>query len=320
MSSGKVSESLSAPIGLRAIEIRQLRYYVAVAQAGSFRKAAEELNLSQPPLSVQIRQLEEALGVQLIERNAAGLRLTEPGAVFLDHAREILHRLSRAVAETQRVAETGAGALRLGCVTSAQVSLLPSVLARLRASLPDVAVEVLDMPTREQLQALADGAIDAGIVQLPADGAGIAVAPLLADPLALIYADPFGSLDAVGDDGLLEAMAALPFVGFSPVHAKQLYEAQLACCRAAGFMPLTRHRVRNAYGLIRYVETGLGVSLIPSTYQAYLARGTRCRLLPRAHGQLVLGLAWLPDRVSPALGRVLSLLLPDAHRPGAGEG
>jgi len=304
---------------MRAIEMRQLRYFVAVAQAGSFRKAADNLSISQPPLSVQIKQLEEALGVRLLERGAAGLRLTAPGALFLDHAREILDRLSRAIAETQRVAEVGAEVLRLGCVTSAQVSLLPSVLSRMRASIPDIGIEIEDLPTRDQLRALADGTLDAGIIQLPAEASGIAVAPLLADPLALIYTDAFAALDAVGDDRLLEMIGTLPFVGFSSSHASQLYEAQLACCRAAGFMPATRHRVRNAYGLVRYVEAGLGVSLIPSTYKAYLGPGTRCRLLPRAHGQLVLGLAWLPDRVSPVLSRVLSLLLPQAYKPVSGD-
>ncbi|WP_296554782.1 LysR substrate-binding domain-containing protein [Pigmentiphaga sp.] len=303
---------------MRAIELRQLRYYVAVAQAGSFRKAAEALNISQPPLSVQVRQLEETLGMRLLDRDAAGVRVTESGKVFLAHATEILHRLSRAVAETQRAAAAGSSVLRLGCVSSGQASLLPSVLARVRGAIPGLDVEVQDLPTREQLLALADGTLDAGIIQLPAEGSGIAVAPLLADPLALIYADHFAALDGVADDNLLEAMGPLPFVGFSPVHASQLHAAQLACCRAAGFIPLARHSVRNAYGLIRYVEAGLGVSLMPSTYRSYLAPGTRCRVLPRSQGQLVLGLAWLPDRVSPLLGRILACLLPGPDAASGG--
>src|SRR3954453_10103995 len=147
------------------MELRHLRYFVAVAEELHFRRAAERLHVSQPPLSQQIRALERELGVTLFERNRRRVELTAAGSALLGEARGILAAVEHAVDLTQRVARGEAGALSVGFVGSAMYGALPDVVREFRASRPGVELRLRELPTGAALEALAAGGIDVGGVR-----------------------------------------------------------------------------------------------------------------------------------------------------------
>ena len=156
----------------REVELRHLRYFVAVGEELHFRRAAERLHVSQPPLSQQIRALEAELGVTLFERNRRRVELTEPGRALLGEARGVLAAVDRAVELTQRVARGEAGALAVGFVGSAMYGALPDVLREFRAQRPGVELRLRELPTGAALDALLEGRIDVGVVRPAQVGPG----------------------------------------------------------------------------------------------------------------------------------------------------
>ena len=151
------------------MELRQLRYFVAVAEELHFRRAAARLHISQPPLSQQIKRLEEELGLRLLVRTRRSVQLTPAGAAFLRDARALLAELDRAVATARRLDAGQTGRLRVSFVGSALLSIVPGAVQRFRASHAGVEIELRERPTVEQLRALAAGVLDVGLVRPPID-------------------------------------------------------------------------------------------------------------------------------------------------------
>src|SRR3569833_3004135 len=147
------------------MELRHLRYFVAVAEELNFGRAAERLHLAQPPLSRQIMQLEREVGATLLERTKRSVRLTSAGAVFLDNARAMLALADEAVIAARRVAEGHAGTLTLAFVGSAMLSILPEILREARHRLPEVNLVVNEMTTGEQVDALLEDGLDAAFLR-----------------------------------------------------------------------------------------------------------------------------------------------------------
>lgn len=157
------------------MELRHIRYFVAVAEALSFRRAAERLHVAQPALSKQIRDLEDTVGAKLLHRNTAGVALTDAGAVFLEEARDILERVEMAASAARNAAAGLSGRLTIGNLGVVSASFLPAALAEFRARFPDVEVNLKDMALPDQLTALKSGIIqvgfflDNGVTKLPVD-------------------------------------------------------------------------------------------------------------------------------------------------------
>src|SRR6478609_1666504 len=139
------------------MDMKQLRYFVMVAEELSFSRAAEKLNMSQPPLSLHIKLLEEELGVQLLNRTRREVKLTDAGAVFLRESRLLLGQMRTAVGAAVRAAQSDAGVLRLGVATSALFNVLPRFLAMIKAAYPGVEVSVADMQSHDQVSAVTHG-------------------------------------------------------------------------------------------------------------------------------------------------------------------
>ncbi|HET9718473.1 MAG TPA: LysR substrate-binding domain-containing protein, partial [Solirubrobacteraceae bacterium] len=151
------------------MELRQLRYFVAVAEELHFRRAAARLHISQPPLSQQVRQLEEELGTQLLIRNRRRVELTAAGEAFLHDARVILGELEGAVGTARRIGAGQSGRLRINFVGSALLSIIPAAVQAFRRDRPGVEVDLRERPTAEQLRAVRSGAVDLGFVRPPVD-------------------------------------------------------------------------------------------------------------------------------------------------------
>src|SRR5579862_4931582 len=166
------------------MELRHLRYFVAVAELGSISRAAERLFIAQPPLSTQIKDLEEELGVQLLLRLPRGVRLTAAGTAFLDEARHILDRSERAK-RLARSHRSSRDMSRIGYVQSAGHRILPRLIQHLRVAQPGSEFDVREMITTRQLVALQQGEIDVGIARLPLQTARVTLLAELSEPFCL---------------------------------------------------------------------------------------------------------------------------------------
>jgi len=159
-------------------ELTQLRCFVALAEELHFGRAAARLNMSQPPLSRHLQQLEHVLGVALVERSSRFVRLTMAGKAFLVDARSILRSSEEATVNVRKIAQGEGGVIRLGFIPASSYSLLPRLTAFLIAEMPQVEIVLREMVTADQVEALGTGALDAGILRMPIDRRGLEVVPI----------------------------------------------------------------------------------------------------------------------------------------------
>ena len=253
------------------MELRHLRYFVAVAEELHFGRAAERLHIAQPPLSQQIRQLEGALGFPLLLRAHRRVRLTDGGAAFLGEARAILARVERAAQDARRVARGETGSLALGFIASTTWWLVPALLQELRRRQPGVALSLAELSTEEQVAALRAGTIQVGLGRPPADDPAIAAEPLLDEPLAVAL--PLRHRLARGPAVPLRALADEPFVLFPRRPRPGWADRVLGHCREAGFLPHVAQEVLELSTALALVAAGAGVTLVPGSVQSLRPRG-----------------------------------------------
>ena len=248
-------------------ELRHLRYFVAVAEELNFTRAAARLHIAQPPLSQQIRQLEEELGARLFDRTKHEVRLTEAGRAALGEARQTLAQAERVAIAARRVSEGVSGRLRLGFPGSFPHTTLPEMLRAFRAKFPGVQLNLQECSTEEQLELLAAGKIDVGFVRLPVEGApeSLALKPILREPL--ILALPKKHTLARRAKVPVRALAGEPFILFPRHAAPGLYDQIEALCRRAGFKPLVAQEATQIQTIISLVSAGLGVAIVPRSMQ-----------------------------------------------------
>ncbi len=277
------------------IEIRHLRSFLAVAEELHFGRAAERLHMTQPPLTRQIQQLEEALGnVALFDRSRRRVALTEAGEAFVVESRRLLEQLEHAVDHARRVARGEAGRLRLGFISTADYTVLPALLGAFRQRSPGVEIDLLESTGDEQLRLLEDGALDAGIL-IPAERSpALRWLPLYEEPLVAVL--PRRSPLARRRGALpLKALRGEPFVLFPRPLAPSLYDEVLATTRRAGFSPRVAQEARQMQTIIGLVAGGLGVSIVPACMQRLERRDVAYKKLTPATPRITTQLAWRPD-------------------------
>ncbi|MEU4196377.1 LysR family transcriptional regulator [Kribbella sp. NPDC026611] len=299
------------------MELRHLRYFVAVAEERHFGRAAACLHMAQPPLSQQIRQLESELGLQLLRRTTRRVELTPAGEAYLVRARQIVAAVSSAAGEAQRVAAGLQGRLVIGCVGSATYSLLPQLVRTLREELPDVEVSVQgEMLAPAQVEALLDGRIDLGLLRPPVDEEALSLDVLRAD--RLIVAVPDAHRLAARKRIRLTELADEDFVIHAGGGRSVMHDTVLARCRAAGFEPCVRHEVAETSTLVTFVAAGLGIAIVPAPVAELLVPGVAYRALT-GQASVELAAATRADDEAPHLRRALAvakiLVTPPAKRP-----
>ncbi|HEV3389688.1 MAG TPA: LysR substrate-binding domain-containing protein [Solirubrobacteraceae bacterium] len=246
------------------MELRQLRYFVAVAEELHFRRAAERLHISQPPLSQQIRSLEDELGFALLVRTRRRVQLTPAGEAFLRDARAILAELEGAVAAAQRIDAGQTGRLRVGFVGSALLSIVPGTVERFRSSRPGVAIELRERSTVDQLRAVAAGVIDVGLVRPPIEEeAGLRAETVLRERTvaALPVGHPLAALQRVP----MRRLAAEPLVLFPRAQAPGFHDLLIEALAGAGGGPRVIQYAPEMLTIIGLVAAGTGVSLVPAS-------------------------------------------------------
>jgi DNA-binding transcriptional LysR family regulator len=248
------------------IELRHLRYFIAVAEELHFGRAAARLNISQPPLSQQIQILEQQTGARLFARTNRSVSLTEAGKQFLADSRQILSQVNDAAARAARLHHGETGELRIGFTSSAPfIKAVSDTLSTFRRSYPDVHIQTRETNTREQIVPLNEGVLDLGLMrntQLPKT---LLWERVLREPLlAMVPRDhPLASQPGVS----LQELAREPFVFFDPHVGTGLYDDILGLMRRYGLTPVITQEVGEAMTIIGLVAAGLGVSILPASFR-----------------------------------------------------
>ena len=248
------------------IELRHLRYFIAVAEELHFGHAAARLNISQPPLSQQIQALEQQAGAKLLSRTNRSVALTPAGRQFLADSRQILSQVEEAVARAARLHQGETGELRIGFTSSAPfIKAVSDTLSSFRRHYPDVHIQTREINTREQIAPLNEGALDLGLMRNTLLPDTLAWQVILQEPLlAMIHRDhPLATRSAVS----LHELAREPFVFFDPHVGTGLYDDILGLLRRYDLTPVITQEVGEAMTIIGLVAAGLGVSILPASFR-----------------------------------------------------
>ncbi|MCA1702076.1 MAG: LysR family transcriptional regulator [Actinobacteria bacterium] len=252
------------------MDVRHLVPFVAVAEELHFGRAAQRLHMTQPPLSRQIRRLEEDLGVQLFVRGRHGVHLTPAGRTFLEGARATLGQAETAARIARRVAEGQVGRLRVGHVDAASSELLPGVLRAFHKRAPDVRLIVEENTSQALAQAVEVGELDVAFVRPPVAQAGLAREAV--DDEELVAVLPESHLLAEGKTLELAALAEEPFI-LPPRHLNRVFHDRVMdACEEAGFRPDVADEAFPASSVTLLVAAGVGVSLVPALMAKHLCQ------------------------------------------------
>jgi DNA-binding transcriptional LysR family regulator len=295
------------------MELRHLRYFVAVAEERHFGRAAARLHIAQPPLSQQIRRLEDELGATLLYRTTRSVELAPAGEVLLVRAREILAAVDGATEDARRAARGEFGRLAVGFTGSATYALLPSVAAALRSALPGVMLDLRgEMLTPAQVEGLLDGMLDLGLLRPPVRERELAVEVVRSEPLVAVLpeAHALAATDAVP----LEELAGEPFVVYPSHFRSVVHDAVEETCAAHGFHPRVALEVSETATLVSFVAAGLGVSLVPESVRHMTVHGAVYRPLAREAAAVELAVAWRREDTTPVLERALDVVRADLAR------
>jgi DNA-binding transcriptional LysR family regulator len=276
------------------MELRQLRYFVAVAEDLHFRRAAARLHVSQPPLSQQIRQLEQEMGCQLLRRTRRRVELTPAGAAFLRDARTLLQQLDGAVATARRIEAGQTGRIRINFVGSALLSIVPGAVQRFRATRPDVEIELHERPTADQLAAVAAGDVDVGLVRPPIEQSDELRAELVMREQT-VAAVPGGHSLATMRRVPLRRLAAEPLVLFPREQAPGYHDLLISSLAATGVHPRVVQYAPEMLTIVGLVAAGLGVSLAPASVGRLALGGVAYRPLTGAPKSELVAIARADD-------------------------
>ncbi|PXW17668.1 LysR family transcriptional regulator [Paraburkholderia caballeronis] len=256
------------------MELRHLRYFLAVAEEGQFTRAAERLAMQQPPLSQQIRLLEEEVGFDLFVRLPRGVELTAAGKAFAQHAELVLDTLQQGLAHARRIARGELGTISIGLTSSAGFHpVTTDAIRAFRAAQPDVDIELAELNAAEIIERLSADQLQAAFLRKPVDTPpDVAFEQLLNEPMVVVLPVDHPLLAGMGDTPPALPLRALEHEDFILVRrpgAPGMYADILAACRHAGFVPRIAREVPRMLTGIHMVAAGLGVTLVPASMQRY---------------------------------------------------
>lgn len=289
------------------MELRHLRYFVAVAEELNVRRAALRLHVSQPPLSRQIHDLEAEIGVRLFLRRKRGVELTDAGRLFLGEARQILARAQQAVQLAQSAGRGEAGRLSLAYTAWACDPVFSLAIRRFRQRFPRVELQIQELPSHQQIEELLAKELDAGYVGMSFPELSVDLTFECVRRAALCVALPPGHPLTRSRRLNLRSLAGEPFVSL-PVTVPFYREAQFDLCRSAGFTPNVVQQANNAQSLLQLVCAGVGVTIVPEVLQEFLKINVEFRPLPSSLPRFEFHVAWRRDNPSASLGTFLEIL------------
>jgi DNA-binding transcriptional LysR family regulator len=301
----------TAPLRSTQVELRHYRYFIAVAEELHFGRAARRLHIAQPPLSQQIKWLEEELGVQLLLRNTHRVNLTEAGRIFLKESRRVLTDVERSVRMARQAAEGLAGRLSIGFVAIADGGLVSRLKSVLSQEYPELEIHFLPLTAVEQIAGLRDGRIQAGIVAAPMAEDDLVVEGLIQSPIAVVLPERHSLL--AKQVLRLSDLAGEPLIGFSAAVNPWIHRHFLESCRLAGFTPNVVQETTSPLSIIGFVAGGLGLGILPAWVKID-RKGAVYRPLRDGDFPVQMALAYLKGLDSPLLRQLRTVLEAELRR------
>ncbi len=290
------------------MELRHLRYFVAVADALNFTKAAQHLRVAQPALSRQIQQLEAEVGVRLFERNRRSVSLTEPGVAFLKQARSILDQSAQAIRAAQEQGQVIRGKLTVGYVWGLFHSQVPMLLANFRREYPDVTVDLLDLTATQQATALQEGRLDAGFIGFAHEADLASLAKRQIGSSTFMAALPTSHPAARKRQVALKSLSGELLIAISAESYPGAWKHVTMACEQEGFRPRTLQAGERGFTILGLVASGCGVAILPESLRALPHSGIVFRpLIDPPRGDLYI--AWNPERLSALRDAFLKTLV-----------
>lgn len=294
------------------MELRQLKYFLVLAEELHFSRAAQRLAISQPPLSVAIRQLEEELGAQLFERTSKEVRLTAAGLHLRGQAQDIMAQAQRVRQDMRAIAQGIQGSIRLGFVGSSIYRGLPEALESFRARHPLVRIDMLELNSAEQIVALHHERLDLGLLHATRTPAGLESHTLVSEPFMACL--PAGHALASQSELRVRQLSSERMVLFSREVSPDYHQQIWQICQSEGFTPELHHEVRHWLSVLSMVSLGQGVSLVPACLQRVGFPGLAFARIAGDHPQSQMQAMWHPGRNQPLVASLLAHLRDSASR------
>jgi len=244
------------------MELRHLKYFLTLAEELNFTKASEKLFISQPPLSRQIKELEQEIKARLFERNNKRVELTDAGKYFEGEVRQMLQSLEKTILTTQKIAKNVSGEFRIAYISSTFSSHISALIQYLTKQYPFVNFKLYEVPTAKQIAALEQGKLELGILRAPLQSPKIQSGVWFRDGYSLVYNKRLLQVNSQRD---IEKLKDETFVFFNKDYAPHYYNSLLEICASYGFTPKVVHESNNVGSIIQLVRNGLGISIVPSS-------------------------------------------------------
>lgn len=243
------------------MELRHLRYFLTLAEELHFGNAAKRLFISQPPLSRQIKELEEELGAILFFRDNKRVELTEAGKFFRKEAETLMKKLASVQQQTHQIHHSLAGEIKIGYISSVDKSKLGLLIQKLQKLYPYVQTKLFELSTIRQIEALDNGKMDIGIIRAPSSSPHLATEQLYKDGFCLAVPNSF-DLPAT-----FSTLAKEPFISYHAKYAPVYHNEMLAYCAQMGFMPTLHHECNNISSILELVHLNAGITVVPQSVQ-----------------------------------------------------
>lgn len=295
----------------------RIRYFVAVAEARHFGRAAEKLHMSQPPLSQQIQLLEKELGIQLFMRTTRRVELTEAGQILYEGAKRALDQLDQAILHAQRAQRGEAGLLRVGFVSTAAFQLLSEVLRAFRRRYPQATLELFHLTSAQQAAAFESRTIDVGFLRAP-PGGDIEVEVIDRERLlaALPATHPLAKRKSISVPSLRDQ----PFVMWDRQQTAGIAQTILDLCTRHGFRPTIALEVTNPPAMLSLVAGGVGVAIVPISAMHLRPEAVAFRPLDDKNAYSPMAVAWRSDNSRELVSRFVALVREICHSNARARG
>ena len=281
------------------MDLRQIRYFLALATELNYTRAASQLNISQPPLTRHIQQLEHSIGVMLFDRSTRGVALTQAGKIFLEEARKIVALADHAVNKTKLAHQGQIGRLDIGIFGSSTISVIPTLLIELRKTHPDIVISLQNTTKTQQIDGVREKHLDIGFNRIYPSVPDLAVETVMLENLyvALHKDHPFANNQTIEVKDLIDQ----PFILFPNNVRPSFADNVIMLCSNAGFAPNVVHDVEDIFTAIALVSAGLGIAIVPESAISLRLSGVRYHLLDAKEAKVDLSCVYRPDNQSPAL-------------------
>lgn len=283
------------------MELRHLRYFLAVAEELHFGRAAARLQMAQPPLSQQIKQLEAELGVQLFLRTRRKVTLTAAGQILQQESAQLLQQLEQVISKTQQAGRGEIGKLAIAFVSSAMYSLLPDYLKQFRERYPQVDVVLYELSTQEQIQGLLNNQLDVGFIRPPIEQKTLETQSVLQEPL--VAALPLGHPLASRQHISIKELKREVFILFPRPMATRLYDQIISMCHQGEFSPVIVQQATQMQTILSLVAADMGVAIVPKSLQNLQRYGVYFVPFIEATPQSEVCIVWKQGDTSPIVRR-----------------